>query len=105
MAISSISQSSYQAFTPVTSNAKSATQADSAADTDTAAKAADPAKAATTAKETAPDEDAKTTSVSKESGGKEGSSAAPTMYKLNPDGTVGPLHLPRPGHAHGVVHA
>jgi len=98
MSISSISQSNYQVFTPVTSSAKSATQADPA--TDTAAKAADPAKADTTAKETATDEDAKTASSSKE-----GSSAAPSMYKLNPDGTVGPLHLPRPGHAPGVVHA
>jgi len=98
MSISSISQSNYQAFNPVASSAKSATQADPA--TESAVKAADPAKAATTAKETAPDEDAKTASS-----GKGGTSAAPNMYKLNPDGTVGPLHLPRPGHAPGVVHA
>jgi len=98
MSISSISQSNYQTFTPVSANAKSTTQADPS--TESATKAADPAKADTTAKEAAPDEDAKTTSS-----GKEGSSAAPTLYKLNPDGTVGPLHLHRPGHAHGVVHA
>ena len=38
----------------------------------------------------------------KSSGGSSGSGAGESMFKINPDGTMGPLHMPRPGH---VVHA
>lgn len=99
MAISSVSQSTPQPYFGANAAAKPATQ-DAVASGATPA-APETAKAATPAKSSAPDSD----DSKGESGSKGSSSAGESMFKLNPDGTLGPLHLPRPGHAPGVVHA
>jgi len=94
MPISSVSPSSYQPYLGASQAVKQGSEGGSAADV------AAPA---------APDSDAKKTSVepdasaSTASGSKE--SAAPNMYKINPDGTVGPLHLRRHPNSQGVIHA
>ena len=95
MTISSISQSNYQGFAATGANVSAKPAAD--AQPDTAAKAVEASKAAEPA---TADTDAKDSSSSSSSSS---SSAAPNMFKINPDGTVGPLHMPRAGH--GSVHA
>jgi len=93
MTISSISQSNYQGFAATGANVSAKPAAAAEAQPDTDAKTVEPAKAAEPAKA---DTDAKDSSSSS-------SSSSPNMFKINPDGTVGPLHLPRSGHK--AVHA
>ncbi|GEM_PF-6501751 len=87
MTISSISQSNYQGFAATGANVSAKPTAEAQPDSDATVKAAEPAKADTDAKD----------------GSSSSSATAPNMFKINPDGTVGPLHLPRSGH--GAVHA
>lgn len=102
MPISSVGQSSYQPYSGVSQVAKPDPQEASSAPANSTSAEATAAKSSATAqsKDTTPDgDDAKSASSSAKG------SSAPNMYKINPDGTIGPLHLPRPGHAPGVVHA
>ena len=85
MSISSITQASAPTLPALASTAKTA---------------AEPAAATS---EAAPDKEAASSAVATTA--PSSAASAPNMYKLNPDGTVGPLHMHRPGHAPGVVHA
>ena len=59
-----------------------------------------PAEKAAAPAASAPDkDDAKAPAEAKEA------SSAPNMFKINPDGTVGPMHIKRHPNAPGVVHA
>jgi len=91
MPISSVSQFNYQPYTSASPAAKPDAQEA-------------PASTATTAV-TTPDKDQASDNDAKTASDKTASSSSPNMYKINPDGTIGPLHLPRPGHGPGVVHA
>jgi hypothetical protein len=79
MSISNISQAGAPALAALAPTAKTA------------------AASAAVTSEAAPDKDA--------SAAKSSTASAPNMYKLNPDGTVGPLHLHRSRYSPGVVHA
>jgi len=84
MPISTVGASSFQPVTLPTAATKPA-------DTD--------ASAASAAKTAQPDTDA---AGSRQ---KESSAAPVNMMKINPDGTVGPMHLHRHANSPGVVHA
>lgn len=101
MPISSVSQSGTLPYIAPQGAAKPAADTDAP---DAAASTAKPASAA--APSATPDSSAKpdTDAPSASASGSKGSSA-PNMFKINPDGTVGPLHLPRHAKSPGVVHA
>lgn len=103
MPISSVSQAGALPYIAAPSAAKSSPDADNSSAAAPSASApsaaASPAKSDNSAKSATPDRDA----PSAEASGSKNSSAAPNMFKINPDGTVGPLHQRR--HANSSVHA
>lgn len=97
MPISSVSATSNTPYIASPAPAKAA------AETGSSEAAAPSAKPDTDAKTAKSDTDAPAAA----STGKpeEKSASAPNMFRINPDGTVGPLHQKRHANASGVVHA
>lgn len=93
MPIASVGSSNF----PQVTLPSAATGATASAKPDTDAPAASAKTAA------APDTDGDASKGASTSDAKSGgSSVGESMFKINPDGTMGPLHMPRPGH---VTHA
>ena len=90
MPISAVGGSSYPQLTLPTAATKPA-------DTDAPA----PAATQSASSQSKPDADAATTSAA----GSPSSSSSVNFTKINPDGTVGPLHHHRHANSPGVVHA
>lgn len=105
MSISSIGSSSYAQTTLPTPTAAVSAKPDTDASAPTAKTASAQPDTDAPAKTAAAAPDTKSGSVSGSETKSASSSGTGNMFKINPDGTVGPLHLPRPGHAPGVVHA